>query len=498
MLMELLYENASARPDDVAIVYRDERVTHGDLVERVERLAAGLAAQGIEPGRRRGAAAAERSRRSSPATSRSPVSGAVVVPVNPAFKQDELDFYFRQCEVRAVISDERSAGVCERIVAGWERPAQVITTSSAHGQALTLDMLMEHEPAKLEPRSPDEPLVYQFSSGSTGRPEAGGAHPRPVPRRGRVLPRAWASSPSDRIFCAIPLFHTYGMGCCMFAAAGTGATLVILEDPNPFLLRRQRALELLEQEQATIFPGVPFNFRLMAEAPASADLSSLRLCFSAGTALPRPFFDAFLDKFGVPVRQLYGCTEAGTLTANMDDDPVATFESVGRPVDGVQVRIEDDDGEQVPTGSIGEVAVKAPGLTNGYADMEELNSQVFREGYFITGDLGKLDDEGRLTITGRKKLLIEVGGYKVDPIEVEDVVVAHPKVGEAVVVGVQGKVAGEEVVKAVVVPSDEVEERELIAFCQERLANFKVPQVVEFREEIPKSPLGKILRKYLI
>ena len=141
----------------------------------------------------------------------------------------------------------------------------------------------------------------------------------------------------------------------------------------------------------------------------------------------------------MPVRQLYGCTEAGTLTANMDDDPVATFESVGRPVDGVQVRIEDDDGEQVPTGSIGEVAVKAPGLTNGYADMEELNSQVFREGYFITGDLGKLDDEGRLTITGRKKLLIEVGGYKVDPIEVEDVVVAHPKVGEAVVVGVPGQ-----------------------------------------------------------
>ena len=241
----------------------------------------------------------------------------------------------------------------------------------------------------------------------------------------------------------------------MFAAASTGATLVLLEDPNPFLLRRQRALELLEQEKCTIFPGVPFNFRLMAEAPAAADLSSAPARFSAGTALPRPFFDAFLDKFGVPVRQLYGCTEAGTLTANMDDDPVASFESVGQPVDGVEVRIEDDDGEPVPTGSIGEVAVRSPGLTSGYADMEELNSQVFREGYFITGDLGQLDDEGRLTITGRKKLLIEVGGYKVDPIEVEDVVVAHPKVGEAVVVGVPGKVAGEEVVKAVVVPSDD-------------------------------------------
>ena len=106
------------------------------------------------------------------------------------------------------------------------------------------------------------------------------------------------------------------------------------------------------------------------------------------------------------------------------------------------MRIEDDEGEPVPAGELGEVAVKSPGLTNGYADMEELNRQAFRDGFFLTGDLGRLDDEGRLTITGRKKLLIEVGGYKVDPIEVEDVVVAHPKVGEAVVVGVESKVAG--------------------------------------------------------
>jgi long-chain acyl-CoA synthetase len=399
--------------------------------------------------------------------------------------------------VRAVISDDRSAGVCERIVAGWDRPAQVITTSAAHGQALTLDMLMEHDRAPLERRSPDEPLVYMFSSGSTGRPKRVARTHAQCRAEADFYP-GLGIGPEDRIFCTIPLFHTYGMGCCMFAAISTGATLVMLEDPNPFLLRRQRALELLEAERATIYPGVPFNFRLLAESPASADLSALRLCFSAGTALPRPFFDSFHAKFGVPVRQLYGCTEAGTLTANMDDDPVASFESVGRPVADIRVLIEDEDGAQVPAGTVGEVAVNSPALTGGYSDMAELNRQVFRDGFFLTGDLGMLDDDGRLTITGRKKLLIEVGGYKVDPIEVEDVVVAHPKVAEAVVVGVETKVAGEELVKAVVVPSDQLDDRELIGFCQQRLANFKVPQVVEFREEIPKSPLGKILRKYLI
>jgi long-chain acyl-CoA synthetase len=496
VLTELIQRNASERPDGAALVYRDERVTHAELLGRVERLAQGLAAQGIGAG---DAVALLLPNDPSFVASYYAISslGAVVVPLNSAFKQEELDFYFRQCAVRAVIADDRTAGVCERIVSGWERPALVITTSAAHGQALTLDMLVEHEPASLEPRSPDEPLVYMFSSGSTGRPKRVARTHAQCRGEADYYPEMGLTD-EDVLFCAIPLFHTYGMGCCMFAATRTGATLVLLEDPNPFLLRRQRALELLEQERVTIFPGVPFNFRLMAEAPASADLSSLRLCFSAGTAMPRPFFDDFLEKFGVPVRQLYGCTEAGTLTANLDEDPVASFESVGPPVDGVEVRIEDEEGALLPAGEVGEVAVRSPGLTNGYSDMEELNRQAFRDGFFLTGDLGCLDGEGRLTITGRKKLLIEVGGYKVDPIEVEDVVAAHPKVGEAVVVGVAGEIQGEELVKAVVVPSDELEERELISFCQERLANYKVPRLVELREEIPKSPLGKILRKYLV
>ena len=208
----------------------------------------------------------------------------------------------------------------------------MIATSAAHGQAITLDSLIEeHAPARLADRAPDEVLVYQFSSGSTGRPK----------RVARTHLHGWSEAESydamgitaqDRIFCAIPLFHTYGMGCCLLATVRTGAPLIMLEEPNPFLLRRQRALELLEGEGITMFPGVPFNFRLLAEAPADADLSALRLCFSAGTALPRSSFDAFAQKFGVPVRQLYGCTEAGTLTANVDPDPVSTFESVGTPV----------------------------------------------------------------------------------------------------------------------------------------------------------------------
>jgi long-chain acyl-CoA synthetase len=141
--------------------------------------------------------------------------------------------------------------------------------------------------------------------------------------------------------------------------------------------------------------------------------------------------------------------------------------------------------------------VSSPAMTDGYIDDPELSRHAFRDGWFHTGDLGWLDEVGRLHITGRRKLLIEVAGHKIDPIEVEDVLAVHPNVREAVVVGVPDGF-GEESVKAVIVPANGVHERDVIEFCQQRLANFKVPQVVEFREEIPKSPLGKILRKYLI
>ena len=452
MVTGCLYENAASRPSGTALVHAGERISHAELLERVERVAHGLAARGIGPG---DAVAVILPNGPAFVTAFLAVTGlgAIVVPLNPAFKADERDFCLRACDAREVIADEQTV---ERLV-----------EESAGG--------------RLAPRAPEETFVYQFSSGSTGRPK----------RLARTHAQLWAEAESytyisadDRVFCVIPLFHTYGMGCCLVAAVRRGATLVFLDDPHPFVMRRQRALELLEGERVTVFPGVPFNFRHLADAPGTADLSSLRLCFSAGTVLPQETADAFAARFGVPVRSLYGCTEAGTLTADRDPEPVAG--SVGTPVGDVQVRIED-----------GEIAVSSPAMTRGYSDMPELNARVFRDGWFLTGDLGRLDAAGRLFVTGRKKRLIEVAGHKVDPVEVEDVVLAHPKVLEAVVVGIANG-GGEESVKAVVVPGDGCGEREVIEFCRERLANFKVPQIVEFRDEIPRSPLGKILKKYLV
>ena len=497
LIMERLYQQAEDRGASVAVAYGDQRLSWSELVECVERLAAGLKELGIGPG--------------------DPVAlvlrddpwfvmsfhavtaiGAIVVPVNPAFKRAEIDFVFRATDVRAVISDERTAGVCEGIIASFDRPVDVITTTAGHGQSLTLEDLIERSaPDCLAPRDPDEIFVYQFSSGSTGRPKR-------VPRtHGQCAAEAtlYGALPidaQDRVLSVIPLFHTWGMGACLLAPVHWGTTLFILPDPHPFLLTRHHALELIERERITIFPGVPFNFQLMAQAPTRADLSSLRLCFSAGVGLPRTTFDAFGERFGVLVRQLYGSTETGIICANMSDDPVGTFESVGRPVGDVDLRIIDEDGQTMAPMEAGEVSVSSPAMTNGYSNLPELNELAFADGRYRTGDLGFLTDDGSLTITGRAKLLIEVGGYKVDPIEVQDVVESHPHVRSAIVVGVAGSSPGEEAVKAVVVADGACTDREIIAFCRDRVANYKVPQIVEFRDEIPISPLGKILRKYLV
>jgi long-chain acyl-CoA synthetase len=497
VLLDLLRGHAEAEPDATALVYRDERISRGELVERIERLADGLAGRGVGAGDAVGLV-----HRDDPwfvtAFHAIAAIGATVVPANPAFKQAELEFWFRSSGVSAVISDERAAGVCASVVSGFETPVEVIGSGSSYGQSVLLSDLVEAGSAgRLVPRSPEESMVCQFSSGSTGLPK------RLQRTHGQCMAEAEAYldlgiGNQDRILAAVPLFHTWGMGACIFASAISGAALVILEDPHPFLLKRHRALELIAAEGVTVFPGVPFNYRLMAESPSDADLSSLRLCFTAGMAMPRETFEAFGQRFGILVRQLYGSTETGMIAANLSDDPVTTFESVGKPVKGVEVEIVDDDGEPLSTGEVGEVLVSSPAATVGYSDLPELNEIAFRDGRYYTGDLGRLDEEGMVYVVGRKKLLIETGGFKVDPIEVEEVLHSHPAVVEAVVVGVETGVAGENSVKAVVVAEGEPDERELIAFCRERLANFKVPQSIEFRDEIPKSPLGKVLRKYLV
>jgi long-chain acyl-CoA synthetase len=487
---ELLDATAAAFPERTALVHADERITWAELRERVDRAAAALAARGIGSG--------------------DPVAlvlpnvpafavgflailraGAVAVPLNQQFKEAELEFHFRECGVRAVLADAERAERCAAIAAGMSPAPELLPAA---------EELAGEEPGQDPPvpAAADDDAVFQYSSGSTGRPKRVPRSHRHLRAEADAFAGAIGLSAEDTLLCTIPLFHTYGMGCCLLAAVQSGARLVLFHDPQPFLLQRGRALETIERERVTVFPAVPFTFRLLAEAAEDADLSSLRLCFSAAAALPRSTFDAFHTRFGVAVRQLYGCTEAGAVTVNLDDDPVATAGSAGRPIAGVELKVVDAEGEELEAGRNGEIMIRSRAMTPGYAGPAEQNRVAFADGWFVSADRGRIDEQGRLFITGRRKLLIDVRGDKVDPVEVEDVLAVHPKVREVVVVGVASGVEGEELVKAVVVPAGECQERELIRYCRERLADYKVPQRIEFREEIPVSSSGKVLRKYLL
>jgi long-chain acyl-CoA synthetase len=510
MLNQVLAQTVRSYPNKVAVVYDDLRISYQDLFDKIEGLGRGLDSLGIREG--------DCVAILLPNCPEFVISfyaitrlNAIVLPLNHLFKADEISYYLGDSNATAIITDTKRADICRDIASTLGRKMELIITDTAQPQAKSFyDLIF---PGNIEVPTEPSPFegsaIYQYSSGSTGRPKRVCRTQKNLCYEVKNFAETTKVTPDDNILCTVPLYHAHGLGNGLLAATCNGATLVILEQSIqngipievPFVFRCPRVLELIEREKITLFPAVPYIFNALAETPATAqaNLSTLRLCFSAGNFLGKEIFDKFLKRFSVPIRQLYGCTEAGSISINLDANPEETHNSVGTPLRNITISIIDEQGNDVPVGEVGEVIVKSQALTSGYDNMPELNQQAFRDGAFFTGDLGKLDEAGRLYITGRKKILIDTGGRKVDPIELEDVLMGHPKVKEAVVVGVKGAHAGE-IIKAVLVLKEleQCEEQEIFSYCKERLAEFKVPKIIEFRDEIPKSPLGKILRKALV
>lgn len=497
MLAGLIEENAARFGPNEALIYGDDRLTHGELAERVGRLAGGLASTGVQPG--------DNVLVILPNVAEFVIGffalarlGAAAVVLDAQSKEHELSNALRDCRPTAAITDRQGGGACLALAEQLDVSVTVVSTDDTPSSAVSLHSLIERSDPLTSPLpEEDELLLYQYSSGSTGRPKRVGRTQGQLLAEARMVPRTLGLGPDDAVLCSIPLFHAYGLGDCMLTAMGCGGRLVLQPNPAPFRFRRQRTLELIEEEQVTLFPAVPFMIDLLESAQGQVDISELRFCTSAGTALPEELARRFFDRFGVPARQLYGCTESPSLAVNLDPDPLPTASSVGQPFDGVEIVVQDENGAPLPEGEVGTVAVRSPVAAEGYFGAVGGDGTTFRAGWIYPGDLGKLDAEGRLTLVGRTKIFIDVVGHKVDPIEVEDVLVEHPAVEEVVVVGsLEG--GQPEVVKAAVVANAPCSERELIHFCAERLAAFKVPRVIEFRESIPRSSIGKVLRKDLV
>lgn len=504
MLETRLFEIVKKYPDQTAITYDNLRISYQEFYASIQHLSNHLRTTGIVPGNCI-ALILPNSPEFAIAFYATAKLNAIVLPINPLLKEEELSYYIIDSNTKAIITNSHGAEMSRKIISKIDKKIELIVlddTSSFTREADNLIITESTSPFKGD-------VLYQYSSGSTGRPKRVCRTQENLYHEVINFTETINISSADNILCIVPLYHAHGLGNCLLAAICNGATLVILEQVShqgttievPFVFRRSRVLELIEKEKLTILPAVPYIFNTLAETPADAqvDVSTLKLCFSAGNFLSKDIFDKFLQRFGIPVRQLYGCTEAGSIAINLDKDLKKTYDSVGCPLKNIDIKIIDDAGKELPTGSIGEVVIKSQALTKGYCNKPEINQQVFQDGWFFTGDLGKKDEFGRVYITGRKQIFIDTGGHKVDPLEIENILITHNQVKEAVVVGIKGLYAGE-IIKAVIVPQnrDICEEKDILSYCKDKLADFKVPKIIEFRNDLPKSPLGKVLRKNLI
>ncbi len=484
---DLFLSTVNRYRDKTAVVEGDRRVTYGTLDLMVRSLASFLISGGIGHGDKVGILLPNSLEFIMSFFSVTSL-GAVSLPLNVAYKEEEIRFYVSDSQIKLLITEERLKPIAEKVAAYLSVSVVVV-----RGRKREWSFLEADTPAYIKASiKPDDDALYLYSTGSTGRPKRVIRTHYNLTSLADNHTQTVGLTDKDRILFTVPLAHTYGFGN-FISSIKVGASIYVLEEFN-----RNKVADLIERESISIFPAVPFMLNVMADTYLSKprDFSSLKLVISAGALLSRQTFFKFHERFGVYPRQLYGSTETGVISINLIEDIENNFDSVGLPVKNVEVKIFGEDGNEANINEVGEIAVKSPSMTTGYYGLEEQTKRVFKNGFYFTEDLGKMDEKGYIYILGRKKLFINVAGNKVDPTEVENFLLTHPKIKEVVVLGAKDHY-GNELVKAVIVPKEDMDSKEIYAYCKDHVADFKIPRMVEFRKEIPKSPTGKVLRECL-
>jgi long-chain acyl-CoA synthetase len=416
--------------------------------------------------------------------------GAIVVPLNDHYQRNDLLYFLKACNISYLVTSLKFAPLCNEVLVDYDENCISFYVDSEEVLSNSrLDRFMGE--IEVDPLSP---VMYQFSSGSTGTPKKIARTHNNLILELASLHKTLQVTNEDRFLGVAPFSHVNGMMRSMMNSISAGAALYPVAD-----FKRYAVAELIAHHQISVFIAVPFMFSMLAEANyrTAPDFSSLRYCISASAPMPIKSNHQFFEKFGRHIRQLYGSTETGTISVNLQPEIGDSLESVGTPLHSVEVTVVTEKGTSAEPGEMGELVVKSPFMISGYEGLDEVNRKDFREGCFFTGDLGKRGHDGLLYLLGRKKFFINKGGYKIDPRQIEEVLEAHPHVKEVVAVGVP-TAYGDEKVKAVIVVSEPCTESEMVEFCRGKIADFKIPSIVEFRESLPKSPTGKIRRKLLV
>lgn len=457
--------------------------------------------------------------------------GAIIVNINPTYTSRELKHQLADSGAETIVllnlfwprlREIQSSTSVKRVIVAHvfdtlSFPSNMLVRLSQRKAAEWVDVKPEHDifffqhllekygplPPQVEVK-PDDTALFQYTGGTTGLPKAAMLSHRNIIANVLQI-SAWLTDGKpgqEKMMSAIPFFHVYGMTVCMLVGIYLGSELVLVPNPRPI----ENVMRIIQKERATLFPGVPAMYIGIVNHPRiqEYDLTSVRACISGSAPLPMEIQERFGNLTGGRLVEGYGLTEAAPVTHCNPLYGTRRAGSIGVPFPDVEVKLVDlDTGSELPVGTEqqGELCIRGPQVMKAYWQRpEETAATIDSDGWLHTGDICKVDADGFFYIVDRKKDMIIASGFKVLPRDVEEVLFMHPKVLEAVVVGIPHPERGDDTVKAYIVPKPDTDPtaEEIKEFCRIHLAAYKVPREIEFRSDLPKTAVGKILRRLLV
>ncbi|MDQ3033915.1 MAG: long-chain fatty acid--CoA ligase [Myxococcota bacterium] len=504
-LATLLRESAARHADRPAIILGDTALPYAALHGMAQRFAGGLRKLGLERGQHVALLL--------PNVPHFPIAyfgghyaGTPIVPLNVLLTADEIAYHLDDAGAAAVVVWEGFLPQAQAAFARTESCKHLIVCradradlSAPEGAVNFTALLGGSEPlTDVTPTMPDETAVILYTSGTTGRPKGAElTHFNLFFNAHFVRTQLLPITHETTALGVLPLFHSFGQTAVQNATLAAGGTVVLMPRFDA-----DGALALMQKHRVTLFAGVPTMFFGLLHHPDKGkyDLASLRHCISGGSAMPVEVMKAFDEAFRVNILEGYGLSETSPVASFNTLDRPKKAGSIGVPIWGCEFQLVDEQGKIVTeTDTPGEICIKGHNVMKGYWKRPEATAESIQDGWFRSGDVGTRDAEGYYFIVDRKKDMIIRGGFNVYPREIEEVLYAHPAVAEAAVIGVPHASHGEEV-KAYIAKKaghDSVTDADIIAYCKERLAAYKYPRTVEFRDALPKGPTGKILKREL-